>query len=193
MDLPHDSIKNQFVSSLETYAKVLFEELQNDIKKRAEENPDLLKVDPAKMNQLSNPDGFMDYMEENDVNFQDGPGDYYNFPELNKMILDLKPDEFNMSFGEMYLNGVISEDKMRLDPHVTAMKSYLPVFEQEIEDMRTINNEMWISKLKQDTYSYVRTVLSPEFAKESTSYVKTEDNMRVDVGLVITRDPIFLT
>jgi hypothetical protein len=92
----------------------------------------------------------------------------------------------------LYFSGIINEDNMRTYPHYTAMKNYLNTFEEEVQKTLTPTNEMWVSKLKDDTYNYIKLVMSPEFQEESTSYAKTLDNMRLDLGLVISRDPIFI-
>ena len=72
------------------------------------------------------------------------------------------------------------------------MKDYLKSYDVSLDDTLTITNEMWVDKLKSDTFNYIKLVLSPQFQEESLGYAKTLDNLRVDCGLVVTRDPIFV-
>jgi len=71
---------------------------------------------------------------------------------------------------------MFNEEKLRLDPHVQLMQDYLKGYEAEIDSTLTVNNEMWIEKLRQDRLSYINTVLDRNFQKRSTSYAKTTDN-----------------
>lgn len=191
MGLPKDTLKDKYSNSFNEYLKLFLIYLQDEIKARTTEDPSLLETSPEWEKKLENADGFLEYLDHFKIEMSEEK--FGKYPEINKMILNLKPEEFVQNFSELYLNGVINEDKMRLEPHVNSMKDYLTHFEKDIEDTRTINNEMWVTKLKQDTFNYIKTVLNPEFQKQSVSYAKTNDNMRIDIGLVISRPPIFLT
>lgn len=190
LGMPKESLQKKYANSFNDYLKTYLKELQAEVQLRGREDPSLLKADPEWNEKLKDPDGFMAYLDKMDVDLT--PDTFYKYPEINKMILDMKPDELVQNFAEMYMNGIIDEDKMRLDPHVRAMRDYLPVYEEQLNETLTLNNDMWVAKLKADTLSYIKTVLDPAFQKQSISYAKTTDNMRVDVGLVICRDPIFL-
>jgi hypothetical protein len=191
LGLPKETLKDKYSNSFNEYLKVFLGGLQDEVKQKAAEDPSLLKVDPEWDEKLNDVQGFMDYLEKFEVNLS--PETFYKYPEVNKMILEMKPDEFVQNFAQLYLNGIINEDRMRLDPHVNTMKNWSTKFEQQANDTLTINNEMWVTKLREDSLNYIKTVLSPEFKNLSLSYAKTEDNMRVDIGLAISRDPIFLT
>lgn len=190
LGIPKDSLYNKYGASFNVALKNYFEMLQGEIQIKGMEDPSVLKADPVWVEKLKTPDGFQEYLDRFEVDIK--PDNFYKFPEINKMIMDIRPEDFPLNFSEMFLAGIVNEDKMRLEPHAYAMKEYLPVFDEQLEETRTINNEMWVTKLKEDTLNYIKTVLDPEWQKLSTSYAKTDDNMRVDVGLVISRDPIFL-
>lgn len=164
--------------------------LKETIKEKAKTNPDILKVDPEWMEKLKSPDGIEEYLYEKQVDFSDE--NFLTHPELNQLILNSKPEEYYMNFADLYFKGLINEDEMRLDPHVSSMKSYSVRYMEDIESTGTINNDMWQMRLKKDTESYIDTVLSKEFQEYSLSYARTLDNYRIDVGLVISRPPIFL-
>jgi hypothetical protein len=191
LGLPKDSLKANYVDRFNDHLKTFFKTLQDDIKARAADNPSLLKTNPEWEEKIKETEGFEDYIEEFDVDISEES--FFKYPELNKLILEMKPDDILKNFPEMYLNGIMDEDKMRLEPHTSSMKEYLTQFEKDVDATQTINNEMWVDKLKRDTFLYIKTVLDPDFQKQSLSYSKTVDNMRVDVGLVISRDPIFFT
>jgi hypothetical protein len=149
-----------------------------------------MKPDPYWVERLKHPLGFMEYLEHFDVDLTEET--WYKYPEINQMLFDYDPAEITQGFTDLYLNGIMNEDGMRVKPHVHAMEEYLEEFEIEIDELHTVTNEMWVDKLKRDTLEYIKTVLDPKYQHWSTSYAKSEDNMRVDLGLCISRDPIFV-
>jgi hypothetical protein len=183
-------IKEKYLDNFNDYIVGFWNEYKKDIIEQAKTNPDILKVDPFWMEKLKTAEGLQEYIVAKDVNIT--PDNLHQYPELNQMFLDIDPTNVNKSFAELYFSGIINEDNMRTYPHYMAMKNYLNSFEEEIQKTLTPQNEMWVAKLKDDTYNYIKMVLSPEFQNESTSYARTLDNMRVDLGLVISRDPIFI-
>jgi hypothetical protein len=171
-------------------SKPFFEDAKKDILEKAKTSPEILKSDPIWNEKLKTADGFMEYINSRDIDMT--PETFMNYPEINQIFLDTDPEEVLKSFSDLYFAGIIDEDNMRSYPHYASMKEYLKTFQQELDQTRTVTNEMWVTKLKDDTFNYIKLVLSPEFQKESLSYAKTTDNMRVDLGLVISRDPIFV-
>ena len=188
--LKTDVIKEKYITNFNEYLKIFWNDAKENILEQAKTNPDVLKTDPMWTERIKTPDGLMDYIEAKDITFT--AENYLQYPEINQMFLDMDPTQVTQSFHELYFAGIINEDNMRTYPHYSAMKEYLNTFEEEIQETLTPTNEMWVSKLKSDTYNYIKLVLSPEFQQESLGYAKTTDNMRVDLGLVISRDPIFV-
>lgn len=188
--LKTEVIKEKYIDNFNDYIIQFWNEFKKDIIDKAKTNPEILKVDPVWMEKLNTGEGLQEYILTKNVTIT--PENVHQFPELNQMFLDTDPSNVNKSFADLYFSGIINEDNMRTYPHYTAMKNYLNTFEEEVQKTLTPTNEMWVSKLKDDTYNYIKLVMSPEFQEESTSYAKTLDNMRLDLGLVISRDPIFI-
>lgn len=180
----------KYNQNFDNYLRQYMQEGKDTILEKAKENPEIMKSDPYWSEKVKTPDGFAQYLEHFDVDLS--KDDWYKYPEINQILLNSKPEDISYGYHELYLHGMINEDKLRIEPHVQAMESYLKDYEAEIETTATANNEMWVEKLKKDTQSYINTVLDPKFQKWSTSYAKTTDNKRIDVGLLIHRDPIFL-
>jgi hypothetical protein len=183
-------IREKYLDNFNDYIINFWNEFKKDIIEKAKTKPEMLKADPVWMEKLKTGEGIQDYLVAKNVTIT--ADNYHDYPELNQLFLDTDPTNVNKSFADLYFSGIINEDNMRTFPHYTAMKNFLETFEEEIHKSLTPNNEMWVSKLKEDTYNYIKLVMSPEFQKESTSYASTIDNMRVDIGLVISRDPIFI-
>ena len=188
--LKTDVIHEKYVNGFNDYFKAFFEDAKKDILEKAKTSPEILKSDPIWNEKLKTVDGLMEYINSRDIDMT--PETFMNYPEINQIFLDTDPEEVLKSFSDLYFAGIIDEDNMRSYPHYSSMKEYLKTFQQELDQTRTVTNEMWVTKLKDDTFNYIKLVLSPEFQKESLSYAKTTDNMRVDLGLVISRDPIFV-
>lgn len=188
--LQSDEFYNKYNQNFENYVRQFMQQEKSFIVEKAKENPEIMKCDPYWAEKIKTPDGFTQYLEHFDIDIT--KDDWYKYPELNQIFLNSKPEDITYGYNDLYLHGMLDEDKLRLDPHVQAMQEYLGEYDAELESTLTINNEMWVEKLKKDTLSYINTVLDPKFQTWSTSYAKTKDNKRVDVGLVIHRDPIFL-
>jgi len=188
--LQSDEFYAKYNQNFENNLKQFMQEGKDLILEKGKENPEILKCDPYWLEKIKTPEGFLQYIEHFDVDIVGD--DWYKYPEINHIILNTQSEEISYGYNELYLHGMLNEDKLRLDPHVQSMQEYLKDYEVEIDSTLTVNNEMWVEKLRQDTLSYINTVLDPNFQKWSTSYAKTTDNKRVDVGLIIHRDPIFL-
>jgi hypothetical protein len=188
--LQSDEFYNKYNQNFENYVRQYMQEEKDFLLEKAKENPEILKCDPYWAEKIKTPEGFTQYLEHFDVDLTSD--DWYKFPEINNIILNTKSEEVTYGYNELYLHGMLNEDRLRLNPHVQAMQEYLGEYEAELDTTQTINNEMWVDKLKKDTLSYINIVLDPNFQKWSTSYAKTRDNKRIDVGLLIHRDPIFL-
>lgn len=166
-------------------------EAQDKIREMAKTKPEILKTRPEVEKQLRTPEGYMKYLQEWRHELTDPEKRLYH-PELNNIILSYDDKVYdNSSIAKFYLNGYLNEDEMRLNDHLHALLEYENEYEDEIEELKTINNEMWVDRLKLDTGRYILTVKDPEFQKWSLSYAQTEDKYRVDLGLAISRDPIF--
>jgi hypothetical protein len=190
LGIKQEQIYNKYETSFNNYVKAYWNETKAEILEMAKKDPSMLKADPVWMEKLKDPDGFTEYVTHFEVDLS--PETFHKYPELNRLFLDTDPEQAIQNFSDMYFNGLLNEERLRLYPHVSAMKEYLDTFEKELDETGTITNEMWVTKLKDDTYNYIKTVLDPEFQKESMSYAKTQDNMRVDIGLMVSRAPIFV-
>jgi hypothetical protein len=188
--LNSESVYSQYNDGFNTALVSLLEEMKTMILEEGEKNPEILKADPVWMEKLKTYEGMVEYLEEKEVNIT--PENRFSFPEINQLYLNLDVSNIVKTFSELYFMGIYDEDMMRYLPHKDAMLDYLNKFEQDVNESSNIVNEMWVSKLKSDTFHYIKLVISDDFKKASTSYAKTEDGFRVDVGLIITRDPIFL-
>ncbi len=188
--LDTDSVYSEYNDGFNSALVNLLDEMKTIILQEGEKNPEILKADPVWMEKLKTHDGFLDYLEQKEVNIT--PENRFSFPEINQLYLNMDTSNIVKTFAELYFFGVYDEDMMRYLPHAESMKEYLSKFEQDANDASNIVNEMWVSKLKSDTFNYIKLVMSEDFKKASTSYAKTQDNFRIDVGLIITRDPIFL-
>jgi hypothetical protein len=189
--LKTEVIQEKYTNGFNQQFKDFFDEVKKNILEKAKTDPNTLKTDPNVMEKLKTPDGLLEFVSSRDMTIT--PETALNIPELNQMVLDTNPADMLKNFAELYFAGIIDEDRMRLYPHTMSMKDYLNNFEKELDETLTITNEMWVAKLKSDTYNYIKLVLSPEFEKKSLSYVTTTDNMRVDAGLVISREPILVS
>lgn len=160
------------------------------ITEKAKTNPEVLIADPIWMEKLKTAEGFDDYLFEKNVDF--GEDDFYKYPELNVLMMTTPDDYLMKSIPDLYFSGQLNEKRLRLDPHIDAMVEESQIYDEECEKLLTINNEQWVDRLKKDTKLYIDTVMDPKWQEWSTSYAKTMDNKRVDIGLVISREPIFL-
>jgi hypothetical protein len=107
--------------------------------------------------------------------------------DIDKIDTELK------TLTEKYFNGEINEDEARLKVHLEHVKGIESNYEKRIQDDMNPANFHLALRLKENLREYINYAKSEEFAKASTSYAKTDDNMRVDFGVVISRPPIFLT
>jgi hypothetical protein len=93
---------------------------------------------------------------------------------------------------DMYFNNEINEPETRLKLHYEACDKMEQQLPKTVEEGTNPRNYFVMDRFKNNILEYINFARSEQFAKESTQYAKTLDNMRVDFGVVISRAPIFL-
>lgn len=173
-------------SMVKDYIKVIKQELLEEAKSK----PEILKYDPVLFEKLlNNPYEMEEFVKNNDVKLIDEK--YFNFPELNQIFISMN-DNYELSFNKSYYMNALDEDKLRYNIHMNLVDQFEKIYEEDIDDMVDINEVHIGERSKQFIKEYIKIVRTDDFKEYSLSYAKTEDNYRVDVGLVLSRKPIFL-
>ena len=143
------------------------------------------------MEKIKTKEGLREYIKAKNVNFNLDPPNKH--PELNMLFLNTDFLSKNkMSFSSQYYDNKVDEDKIRSTFGIkTALKleSKIDLYSEEMSDL---TNQHLVKEFKDETQLLVQTLKSPHFQEHATSYAKTADNMRIDIGLIISRPPIFL-
>jgi hypothetical protein len=92
---------------------------------------------------------------------------------------------------EMYFNNEINEDETRLKLHRAVCDKMEKELDSTVQEGTNVRNFYLADRFKQGAIAYINYVRGDKFAQESTKYAVTQDNMRVDFGVVISRPPIF--
>jgi hypothetical protein len=168
-------------------------EWKDQLRELVKKDPSLIKADPELMDLLRMGEHYNEYFKRKNISsLTENEEDLKKIPEIIKMFLETDESILGEEMDTIYFSGKMDEDNARLLPHVEAVMEFETEYEEEAEKVRSLNNHHWVENLKRDTKNYIDTVLSEQFQKYSTSYAKSLDNMRIDCGLVIHRDPIFL-
>jgi hypothetical protein len=131
-------------------------------------------------------------LDKKDQQKKPKPANESGKPEEKEINVD-EIDEGLKTMTEMYFNGQINEDEVRLKLHRERVDDIEAKLDERIKEGTDVRNFYVMDRFKDNVQEYINFSRSEQFAKESTSYAKTQDNMRVDFGIVISRPPIFLT
>jgi len=179
---------------VEKNKQVLIEEVKRQkqiILEEAKINPDILDYNPDIIEELKTGPGLEKFLNKHDIDVKIIDEKYFNVPELNKIFLDYDENS-GFTYMDNYFNGFWNEDKLRYDTHIGLLKDFENMYEGDIDEMADINELHLAENSKKNIKEYIRNVRTDEFRKFSTSYAKSLDNFRIDVGLMISRPPIFL-
>lgn len=173
---------------------VLVEELRRQkqaILDEAKIRPEILDYNPDIIEDLKTGKGLDKFLRENNISLDLIDDKYFNVPEMNKIILDYDENS-GFTYTENYFNGFWNEDKLRYETHINLVREFERFYEGDIDEMVEINEIHIAENSKKSMKEYIQHVRTDEFKEFSTSYAKTLDNYRVDIGLKIERPPIFL-
>jgi hypothetical protein len=172
------------------------------IRAEAEKDPSILQPDPVWMKKLETPEGIEEYLNTRfpnwkEIDFEsesckDLKVDLKKFPELCVKLLNASDEYFFSDIHDFYWHGLLDEDTMRLDPMINMAKNWLNNKTAGVEESENYMNIHWYEKYLQDTENFCNTILTDKYREYSLSYSKTEDNLRIDLGLIISRPSIFL-
>jgi hypothetical protein len=101
-------------------------------------------------------------------------------------------ENMELSFSDSYFMKAWDEDRLRYNIHMNLVDEFEQIYEEDIDDVIDTNEIHIGERTKKFIEQYIKVVRTDHFREYSTSYAKTKDNYRVDVGLLISRRPIFL-
>ena len=162
--------------------------MKKDILKAAETKPEILQIDKVLYEKLKYGECMEELLKTYTPNIIDDM--YFDKPELNQLFLDYDENS-DMSICESYFMKVMDEDKLRYEIHLGLAGDFEKIYDEDIDDMVDYNEIHIGNRTKKHFEDYFKIIKTDEFREYSTSYAKTEDNYRVDLGLVISRKPIF--
>jgi hypothetical protein len=172
--------------------------LIDDIKKQkllileeAKKRPEILDYNPDIIEELKTGPGLEKFLKKFDIEVKIIDEKYFNVPELNKIFLDYNENS-GYTYMDNYFNGFWNEEKIRYETHMGLINDFERIYEGDIDEMTEINEIHIGENSKNSIREYLRNIRTDEFKQYSTSYAKTLDNYRIDIGLVISRAPIFL-
>ena len=186
------NIKNlkQNFEKTKQIVKNYMNEMKEEILEEAKTKPEILKYDPVLYEKLKNNYLAMEeFVKNNDIQIIDDK--YFNFPELNQIFLSMNENN-DLSYSESYFMKAWDEDRLRYSIHMNLVDEFEQVYEEDIDDMVDTNEVHIGERSKKSIEQYIKIVRTDHFKEYSTSYAKTSDNYRVDVGVVISRRPIFM-
>ena len=93
---------------------------------------------------------------------------------------------------DLYFQKKLNEDDIRIKLNLQTVDKIEKNLESACLEAENVSNFHIVDRFKNDMLEYIKFARSDKFREESLSYAKTDDNMRVDFGLVISRPPIFL-
>jgi hypothetical protein len=170
--------------------------VRDEIKKMKEEiinisktKPEILKYDPELLKKLYNQEFLEEYLAKHDAKLIDEM--YFSTPEFNQMFLNYDENS-DFTIADSYFMKSWNEDKVRYNIHMNLINEFEQTFEDDIDDLIEFNDVHVGENSKKAIREYIKMVRTDHFREYSTSYARTEDNYRVDIGLVISRKPIFL-
>jgi hypothetical protein len=112
--------------------------------------------------------------------------------EIKKEI-DLEAiDEEVKEVTNLYFEKKLNEDELRIKLHKQVVDRMESNLDNACKEADNVQSYHIVDRFKNDMLEYIKFTRSDKFREESLSYAKTQDNMRVDFGLVISRPPIFL-
>lgn len=182
------NLKQDFQKSRELLKKYI-RDLKTNLLKESEKKPEILQYDPELYKKLSQPQGLEEFFKKYKPKIIDNS--YFDKPELNKKIIDYD-ENAELSLTESYLMNVFNEDEFRYNIHMDIVNDFEKIYQGDINEMVEYNEVHIGERTKKQFKEYIKLVRTDQFREYSTSYAKTVDNYRVDVGLVISRKPIFL-
>jgi hypothetical protein len=110
-----------------------------------------------------------------------------------KQEIDLEAiDEEVKEVTNLYFDKKLNEDEIRIKLHRQVIDRMESNLESACKEADNVQSYHIVDRFKNDMLEYIKFARSDKFREESLSYAKTQDNMRVDFGLVISRAPIFL-
>jgi hypothetical protein len=157
----------------------------------AKKRPEILDYNPDIIDELKTGPGLERFLKKFEIDVKIIDELYFNVPELNKIFLDYDLNS-GFSYMENYFSGFWSEDKFRYDTHMGIINDFERIYEGDIDEMVEVNEIHIGENTKTSIREYLRNVRTDEFKEYSLSYAKSIDNYRIDIGLVISRPPIFL-
>lgn len=186
------NLKNmkQNLDKTKQFVKGFMKNMKADILETAKTKPEILKYDPQLLEKLrSNYKAMEDFVKNNDVKIIDDK--YFNVPELNQIFVSMNENS-DLSFSESYFMKAWNEDRLRYNIHMNLVDEFEQIYEEDIDEIIDTNEVHIGERTKKFIQQYIKIVRTDHFKEYSTNYAKTADNYRVDVGLVVSRKPIFL-
>jgi hypothetical protein len=101
-------------------------------------------------------------------------------------------DEDVKELTELYFQKKLNEDEIRIKLNLQTIDKIENTLEEACKEADSVQNFHIVDRFRSDMIEYINFVRSDKFKEESVTYAKTQDNMRIDFGLVISRPPIFL-
>ena len=188
------SILKNLKLDVERNKEVLKDEIRRQKKlilEEAKKKPEILDYNPDIIEELKTGPGMEKFLKKHNLKVKIIDELYFNVPELNKIFLDYN-EESGLTYTDNYFNGFWNEDKIRHETHMGILEDFEQIYEGDIDEMAEINEIHIAENTKKFIGEYIRNVRTDEFKNYSLSYAKSLDNYRVDIGLVISRRPIFL-
>lgn len=98
----------------------------------------------------------------------------------------------SLSAVDAYFTKRTSEEEIKLAIMEEVAEYMEENLEKSIEQVEEIRNVQLTQRFRRNVLSFIDIIKSDKFKEAVCSYAKTTDNMRVDVGLIMSRPPIFL-
>lgn len=166
--------------------------IKEEIKKLSETNRDVLKYDPEKLKRLRTSKGMTEYLKETLGEKFEKDVELKDMPEMCVLLSEMDENDLLLDFPQLYWLNKIDEDRIKTNVMKEVCESMLEDYEEKADSLKNVGNLHLVEQMKRDTKKFCDTVLHQNFHEHCISYVKSMDNMRIDCGLVISRDPIFL-
>lgn len=110
-----------------------------------------------------------------------------------KQEVDLEAiDEEVKEVTDLYFQKKLNEDEIRINLHREVINKMEINLDAACKEADNVHSYHIVDRFRNDMIEYINFARSDKFREQSLSYAKTEDNMRIDFGLVISRPPIFL-
>ncbi len=183
------NLKQNLDKSRETLREII-KSLKQEIIEIAKTKPEILKYNPEVFENITKNQKEMEkFVSKNDIKIIDEK--YFNVPEINQIIVSLN-ENYDPSIMESYFLKAWNEDQLRYGIHRSLVDEFETIYEDDIDQMIDVNEIHIGERAKKHIKDYIKIVKTDHFREYSTTYARSQDNYRIDVGLVISRKPIFL-